>query len=505
MSASLMDDIGHRYKKVLLDSELDASPERQARLTSMQELYVDRDNGLDGHAAVLAPMFDDLRNAVAKKRLGPTATRFATELLAVVDLERGIYEGRPVDVAAIDQIYAAKNERELEVFAQRLPNVTLRDEARRRIIRLHIAASPFAEVRAAAAAVEETLMQKGFNAVSLAEHAAARAFLRARERRQARRPRPAKRPRPDGTLLGVKLDGGPVSVVPDVSLRGTFFAEVGGISRPITVCAPPKQLDPSPCIATGDIRSQQRVAYVDGDGALRFTDRLTMKDALDLAAGGPTLPCRSRLGPRSSPSRGRSRSSDPRMILQRPVERSQRPRDWRPRRSAQPEADHLPRARSGNRRTPPSSRRSTPTTSTSRARARTASPEAPEARAQRACRARCARAAATAEAAAPAATAGAAGTAAPSTSTSRAAARPAPTPSPSSRERSSAAAAGAVPAAPAVAAAPAAPAAPPARAPRRPTPTARRRPPPAAPPARPEAQAPTAPPASRVRPASPAT
>jgi hypothetical protein len=140
----------------------------------MQELYVDRDNGLDGHAAVLGPMFDDLRNALAKQRLRPTAARFATELLVVVDLERGMFEGRPVDVAAIDKIYAAKNERALQVFAQRLPNVTLRDEARRRIIRLHIAASPFPEVHAQAAAVEETLMAKGVNAVSLAEHSSAR-------------------------------------------------------------------------------------------------------------------------------------------------------------------------------------------------------------------------------------------------------------------------------------------------------------------------------------------
>jgi hypothetical protein len=92
------------------------------------------------------------------------------------------------------------------------------------------------------------------------------------------------------TLLGVRLDGGKASVVPDVSLHDAFFAEVGGISRPITVCASPKQLDPSPCILASDVRSQQRVAYVDEHGTLRYLDRLTSKDALDLAAGGATLP-----------------------------------------------------------------------------------------------------------------------------------------------------------------------------------------------------------------------
>jgi len=49
----------------------------------------------------------------------------------------------------------------LRRFADRLPVAALRDEARRRAIRLAIAALPFPEVPAEAAAVEERVFREG--------------------------------------------------------------------------------------------------------------------------------------------------------------------------------------------------------------------------------------------------------------------------------------------------------------------------------------------------------
>jgi hypothetical protein len=49
----------------------------------------------------------------------------------------------------------------LHLFLNRLPQPGLRDESRRRLIRLHMAASPFSEVRDHAESVEEIVMRQG--------------------------------------------------------------------------------------------------------------------------------------------------------------------------------------------------------------------------------------------------------------------------------------------------------------------------------------------------------
>jgi hypothetical protein len=295
-SASLMDAIGKGYRRLLTADGLETSPELQARLGAMQRLYLRRDHGLDGHAAELDPLFDDLRRAVAGRRLGPVASRFADELLVAVDLERGTFEGRPVDVATIERLHASEGETALRLFSERLPRADLRDEARRRVIRLHIAKSPYPEVRAASAAVETVLMQTGIDALSLTEHApsgaridgdkvaALRVLVRQNIHEQSAK------------LLRVGEGASGASVVPEIPLRGALLVDVAGISRPVTLCASARKLDPSPCILPADVRIEQRGAYVDPGGAVRFVDSLSMRDALDLAAGGEALSLPIRVG-----------------------------------------------------------------------------------------------------------------------------------------------------------------------------------------------------------------
>jgi hypothetical protein len=55
--------------------------------------------------------------------------------------ERGAWAGRTVDLAMIDALFAAGQESTLRRFAGRLPSPGLRDEARRRLIRIHTAAT----------------------------------------------------------------------------------------------------------------------------------------------------------------------------------------------------------------------------------------------------------------------------------------------------------------------------------------------------------------------------
>lgn len=64
----------------------------------MHQLYVERRAGVEAHAEATGPMFVDLRRALAAHRLGPIAARFGGELIATVDLERGAWASRAVDV-----------------------------------------------------------------------------------------------------------------------------------------------------------------------------------------------------------------------------------------------------------------------------------------------------------------------------------------------------------------------------------------------------------------------
>ncbi len=141
-ATDLLNTLAPIYKKLLTAStlETDATVARRMRF---HRLYVDRKNTLNGDAKLVTPMIEDLREALTRKTFGPIATRFGDELVATADLERGIWRGKPVDLATMDALQKAGNEMTLNRFARRLPDASLRQEARRRVIRVHIAMSAF--------------------------------------------------------------------------------------------------------------------------------------------------------------------------------------------------------------------------------------------------------------------------------------------------------------------------------------------------------------------------
>ena len=75
-------------------------------------------------------------------------------------------------------------------------------------------------------------------------------------------------------------------MLPRASLRGALQIEVDGIERPLTLCAPPEELDPSPCVPASDVTLDSRLVSLDADGTIRFSDRLTARDAAALAESG---------------------------------------------------------------------------------------------------------------------------------------------------------------------------------------------------------------------------
>ncbi len=282
-AALLIDEGGHGYRDLIRDSQIEKSPAVQARLEALAQFYIERESRVSGHPEVLEPLFAELRKAIGEHALGQVASRLGEDLIATVDVENGLWIGRRIDRGTIDTLYKSGNEPLLHRFADRLPSRELRDEARRRVIRLRIAKSPYPELRQQRSAVEAAVMHDGVFAISLGAHPAERASIDS-----GRLPMRGVLVRQDvfkhtATLLGYAGDRPGVSVLPDIRLRGALAVEVRGFSKPITLCAEKKSLDVSPCIRSSDIKLENPVAYLAEGDSFHFVEHITMRDAVGLA------------------------------------------------------------------------------------------------------------------------------------------------------------------------------------------------------------------------------
>lgn len=208
----------------------------------------------------------------------------AEALLRVLDAEQGRWGGRPVEASALAELAAPGDDAALLLLARRLPGPS-RSEAVHRLVRLRIDRSPFPAVRAAAAAVEETVVRLGVNAVDLAEHPA-RAVRLGAGAFAGSEVWVAQRWTGPGELL-LRLPDGAPAPVPALPLRGALLAELAGLSRPVTVCGRPADLDPTPCFAALEVRPAG-LATVDDRGVLRLVDRVE-RDVLLSWADRPAL------------------------------------------------------------------------------------------------------------------------------------------------------------------------------------------------------------------------
>jgi hypothetical protein len=288
VNVALVDAVARRYLALFEERGLETSPALRERLAAMQGFYIERPAALDGHPDVMGPILDEIRRQLDRRKVGPVAARFGNELLAVVDLEHGRYGGRTVDAAALDDLASRREETLLRRFSDRLPSEALRVEARRRVIRLAIASSDYAEVRADGDAVEERIVHQGVNRISLLEHPPATATLD--PHRVAGRGVLVRQdlPKQTATLLGTSDRFG-VSVLPELSFVDALWIEVAGVSCPITICRSPRMLDPSPCVGVDDVKIESTLAYLDRGGAFRFVDRVSASEVVSLARAGHAL------------------------------------------------------------------------------------------------------------------------------------------------------------------------------------------------------------------------
>lgn len=281
-----MDMMGKTYRKLLRNKDLETDPARQKQLAALHEMFLERPAGLGAHRILMDDWVEQLDRALAAGRLGPIAAKYGEDLLATVELETGSWHGRPVTLATIDALHAKKNEKLLRRFGARLPDEGLRKQALRRVIRLHVAASEFPEVRDNGPAVEEIVMKLGRYPISPEQFPPQRGVLDGTKvpiRGVLVRQDVAKQ---TATLYGYSGDKPGVSVLPELSLRGAVRFDLKGISKPVTLCGPAKELDPTPCIDAEQVKLGNPMAFLDADGAFHFTEHVAERDAVVLTQGG---------------------------------------------------------------------------------------------------------------------------------------------------------------------------------------------------------------------------
>ena len=76
------------------------------------------------------------------------------------------------------------------------------------------------------------------------------------------------------------------SVLPELALRGALQIELTGLPHPVTLCGPPKELDPTPCVPAEELMIENPLAYLNRDGNFHFAEHIRAADVLPLLEHG---------------------------------------------------------------------------------------------------------------------------------------------------------------------------------------------------------------------------
>jgi hypothetical protein len=279
LATEVLGQVGDAYDDLVHDSAVEKDPAVQARLEALHRIYLRQNAGV-GRLSTVDHLTADLRKALEDGSLGPTAARYASELLDDLGLAQGAWRGQRIDLALLDQLAGGRDEKALMRIAARAPDTTMRLEARRRVVRLRIQASQWPEVQRDPE-VENRVISTGVNAVSLSEHPPLAVSLAAsnvpipsvlvEQQPLERKARLLDATRPEGGVL------------PEVRLRGAISVTARGFSRPMGICRGTAALDPAPCISLADLKPAGSLATVDAAGNLHVTDTTDQTTAVALA------------------------------------------------------------------------------------------------------------------------------------------------------------------------------------------------------------------------------
>ena len=289
-ASSLLDAMAHAYRKLLGRGAIETDAKERAKLEALHGSFLLRRRGTAPHPGAADADITRLRETLEKGRLGPVASKYGHEVLTTIDLERGLWNGSTLTVATLDALEKDRDETLLRRIALRVPDEALEREARRRIVRLHIAASSSPDVRKHAAEVEAVVMATGRNAIDSTRHAPTAAWLdqqRVHVRGVLVRQDLWKQ---TAMLLAYEGEKPGSSVIPSLDLRGALYARAEGLEDPITLCAPPATLDVAPCLLPSEVKPRVPIVYVDAEGLLHFVERITSRDAMRLVYDTPNLP-----------------------------------------------------------------------------------------------------------------------------------------------------------------------------------------------------------------------
>lgn len=304
------------YRDLLRDPALERESALQQRLTALHQTLLERPTRIAVEAAAeqLAP----LRAALQAGRLGPVARATALDLLATVDdLERGRWQGRTLDSAGLSGLWQRGDEQLLRRCARRLPDPALREEARRRLVHLHLQAAwqegGHAELLGAGWEPErvgrltQAVLSRGH--LTLDDALLARAPqrpARGRRREPCSEGRSAALEDPSCPALvqGFEVPSGalprPTALVftqevrarrarvafqlegreaRELRLRGAVRARVAGLSQALPLCPPERQedldLEVAPCLPPQRLRSDTPLYQLDQDGYLVLAEEVT--------------------------------------------------------------------------------------------------------------------------------------------------------------------------------------------------------------------------------------
>ncbi len=287
LGAHVVNRLLERYAERIAYSELERDGEILAQLDAIRRLYDERPAGTSPSPELIAEIEDRLR--AAAPHTTHTGSQYHAALMSVLYLEHGLTpSGAPITEAALDRLVEESDEGSLVVYSRRLPDPALREEARRRLVRVRIRLSEFTELRAQAAEVEARVLATGRNALQLEgpptlaqldEPAFPVLGLVLRQDVSAQQ----------ATLLGYRAREEEAGPVPALDLRGLVRFRVPGFARPVSVCAPPEALDPSPCIDPAEMGLGVDFVTQGQDGRFHFAERVPIDTVLDLARGGDSL------------------------------------------------------------------------------------------------------------------------------------------------------------------------------------------------------------------------
>jgi hypothetical protein len=287
LAAVLLDRLLHQYVLRIAYPSLEGDAPVMQQLEILRRVYTERQPGKDasraGRDATLAAL-----HGLDETTLSAFGRQARDGALTILFLEQGLLpDGTPVSVESLDELLSMGAEEELRIYARRIPDPALRTEAARRLVRLRIASSPFAELRQDAAAVETRVMAMGRNPVPLSVNRPTEVDFDA----SAMPVRGISILQDVGSqtarLASWRDRRDNVSVVPAIDLRPVLSFTIPSFSAPLRLCAPAEELRVEPCVEARELSLGLPFAQLEDDGRFRLAGQIDMAQVLSLAESGP--------------------------------------------------------------------------------------------------------------------------------------------------------------------------------------------------------------------------